>query len=193
VSHLRTCRLLLTGASGSGTTTLGRELASLRSIPHAEVDDYFWVPTTPPYTRKRPAEDRLRLMEALFLPRDSWVLSGSVMGWGDSLIGRLDGVVFLTVEPGTRMDRLREREVLRYGDTIGQGGVNEAAHRDFIAWARGYDDDTFDGRSLAEHERWLAGLPCPVLRLDSARPVPAMLRAVAGWVAEPGSGSDRVS
>ena len=44
------CHLHITGASGSGTTTLGRALASAWAVPHADTDDYFWVPTTPPYT-----------------------------------------------------------------------------------------------------------------------------------------------
>ena len=73
--------MLVTGASGSGTTTLGRALATDWAVPHADVDDYFWLPTSPAYVEKRPAEDRLRLMEEVFLGRDAWVLTGSVMGW----------------------------------------------------------------------------------------------------------------
>ncbi|MFE7741641.1 AAA family ATPase [Nocardia sp. NPDC057455] len=180
--RMRARRLLITGASGSGTTTLGRALASLRSVPHADVDDYFWIPTSPPYTHKRPAEERLALMNQVFLPRDSWILSGSVVGWGDSLVDLLDGIVFLTVEPRTRMDRLLSREVRRYGNTIEPGGSNEAAHHDFMDWARGYDDDQFSGRRRAEHERWMAELRCPVLRLDSAAPVLELIDAVEKWL-----------
>ncbi|MFI9388735.1 hypothetical protein [Kutzneria sp. NPDC052558] len=179
---MRTCRLLITGASGSGTTTLGRELATSLAIPHADADDYFWVPTSPPYLRKRDPAARLALMGELFLPRDAWVLSGSVMGWGDSLIETFDGVVFLTVDPGVRMGRLHNREELRYGDTIKVGGFNEQAHQEFMDWARGYDEADFTGRSLVEHERWLAGLSCPVLRLDSATLVSSLLAAVQDWL-----------
>ena len=103
----RTRRLLITGASGAGTTTLGRAVADLWSVPHADVDDYFWLPTSPPYTDKRPDAERLRLMNELFLPRSSWVLSGSVMEWGDPLLEMLDAIVFLTVETELRMRRLR--------------------------------------------------------------------------------------
>ena len=61
------CRLLVTGASGSGTTTLGRALATDWAVPHADVDDYFWLPTSPAYVDKRPVDDRLRLMAEVFL------------------------------------------------------------------------------------------------------------------------------
>ncbi|WHT16349.1 hypothetical protein N8J89_24800 [Crossiella sp. CA-258035] len=177
---MRWHRLLITGASGAGTTTLGRALASLHSVPHAEADDYLWLPTSPPYLHKRPMEDRIALMQAVFLPRDSWVLSGSVKGWGEVIPARLEGVVFLTIDQQARMARLLEREVLRYGDSIKPGGSNEAAHHEFLDWARGYDDDTAS-RSLASDEKWLAGLTCPVLRLDSAQPVADLVAAVERW------------
>ncbi|MEU5401396.1 hypothetical protein ABZ348_19135 [Streptomyces sp. NPDC005963] len=179
---MRGHRLLVTGASAVGTTTLGRTLASLQSVPHADVDDYLWLPTAPPYTHKRPVDERLALMHALFVPRAAWVLSGSLKGWGDSIIEQVDGVVFLALDPRTRMERLMSREVLRYGDTIAAGGANEAAHRDFLDWARGYDDASLSGRSLAKDERWLAELPCPVLRLDSAKPVEQLVAEVAEWL-----------
>ncbi|SCL20801.1 Adenylate kinase [Micromonospora pallida] len=178
---MRGRRLLITGASGAGTTTLGRALATRWAIPHADVDDYFWLPTSPPFLHKRPAVQRVALMEALFVPRDAWILSGSLDGWGDAVIARVDGVVFLMLDPGARMDRLMSREILRYGDTIEQGGTNEAAHRDFLEWARGYDDPATSGRSRATDDRWLASLPCPVLRLDSRQPVANLVAAVEQW------------
>ena len=99
------------------------------------------------------------------------------MEWGDALIGRFSAVVFLTLDHSIRMDRLKERETARYGSDF-----NEAAHREFFDWARGYDDAEFSGRSRARHERWLDLLPCPVFRLDSAEPVPRLLGAVTGWL-----------
>lgn len=173
--HSRACRLLVTGASGVGTTALGRALAEGWSVPHADVDDYFWLPTSPPYTQKRPEQERLHLMKELFLPRSSWVLSGSVMGWGDSLLAVCDAIVFLTLDPAIRMNRLREREMGRYGE------IDEVAHRDFFEWARGYDDPTFTGRSRLRHDHWLATTSLPVLRLDAAPQVSNLVKAVDSW------------
>ncbi|GAA2511873.1 hypothetical protein [Winogradskya humida] len=183
MSHTPERRLLITGASGAGTTTLGRALATLWAVPHADVDDYFWLPTTPPYVEKRPAGERLALMRALFVPRPAWVLSGSMMGWGRPLEERLSGVVFLALDPETRLQRLFLRESERYGAAIAAGGELENAHREFIDWARGYDDAKFAGRSRVEQEEWLAGLSCPVLRLNSADPLALLVDAVSGWTA----------
>ncbi len=171
-------RTLVIGASGAGTTTLGRALADAWAVPHADADDYFWEPTEPPYTTKREPAARVALMEQVFLPRQAWVLSGSPMGWGDVLRPRVELVVLLVLDPAIRLARLEARERRRYGDRIAAGGDLEEALQEFLSWARGYDDPTFDGRNLAGQERWLAEVTCPVVRLDAARPVDELVAAI---------------
>lgn len=165
------------GASGSGTTTLGRALADHWSVPHADADDYFWVPTAPPYVEKRPEDARRALMREVFVPREGWVLSGSMIGWGESIVAERDAVVFLTLDPRERLRRLEAREVHR---RAGQD-FDEAAWSDFLDWAKGYDDPAFDGRSRAAHEAWLDQLDLPVLRLGSERPIAELRDAVLSW------------
>jgi hypothetical protein len=168
--------VLITGASGAGTTTLGRAVADRWSVPHADVDDYFWLPTTPPYTDKRPVEERVRPMSELFPPRPSWVLSGSLMEWGDSVAAMCEGIVFLTLDAEARMRRLGEREAIRYS------ALDDNAHRAFMDWARGYDDPSFEGRNRARHESWLETTGRPVLRLDSDVSVLGLVGAVDRWL-----------
>ena len=165
------------GASGAGTTTLARAMADHWAVPHADADDFYWVPSNPPYVEKRPEAARVALMEELFLPREAWVLSGSMLGWGDDVVARCDAVVFLTLDPAERLRRLEARERTR---RIGQA-VDEAPWAAFLEWARGYDDPAFDGRSRIAHERWLAGLDCPVLRLDSEAPPGVLRDEVLAW------------
>jgi adenylate kinase family enzyme len=165
------------GASGSGTTTLGRALADYWSVPHAGADDYFWVPTAPPYLEKRPANARRALMRDVFVPRDGWILSGSMMGWGESIVAECNAVVFLTLGSRERLRRLEAREVNR---RAGQD-FDEAAWSEFLNWAKGYDDPAFDGRSRAPHEAWLDQLDLPVLRLDSEMSVAELRDAVLNW------------
>lgn len=166
------------GASGSGTTTLGRAIANYWAVPHADVDDYFWQPTSPPYRDKRAPAERILLMEAVFLPRSAWVLSGSIMGWGEGLIENFDAVVFLTLNPELRMPRLQLRESVRLREAGDTGDVDDVAYEEFMSWARGYDDPDFAGRNRGRHEQWLTMLSCPVLRLDSSLPVNDLVHAV---------------
>ena len=175
---MRRSRLYVTGASGCGTTALARAVADAWAVPHADADDYFWLPTDPPYVRKRPVEERLALMGSVFVPREAWVLSGSMLGWGDGVVAQCGAVVFLTLDPAERLRRIEVRERVRRAS----GTVDEEALSAFLTWARGYDDPSFEGRSRAGHEEWVATLTCPVLRLDSSRPREALRDEVLAWI-----------
>jgi adenylate kinase family enzyme len=61
-----TPRIHITGASGSGATTLGAGLAAALRVPWHDTDSYYWVATEPPFTTPRPMPERLdRLSRAL--------------------------------------------------------------------------------------------------------------------------------
>ena len=183
---MKPCRLHIIGASGSGTSTLGRAVAGAWSVPFHDSDDYFWQPTEPPYTLRRDVAERLDLVARMFLPRRAWVLSGSVMGWGEPFAPAFDLVVFLQVDPAIRLARLRQREALRVGAAaLAPGGVLHQSHVEFMAWAASYDDPDFTGRSLRRHEAWLAALAVPVLRLDGDRPTGDLVAEIAAFQTGP--------
>lgn len=112
---MRPSRVHILGGSGSGTTTLGHALAAHWAVPHADADDYFWMPTTPPFTRKRGDAERVALMREIFVGRPAWVLSGSMLGWGESVVAECDAIVFVALDPAERLRRLEAREVVRRG------------------------------------------------------------------------------
>jgi adenylate kinase family enzyme len=176
---MKTRRIHVMGASGSGVTTLGRALADAMALPCHDSDDYFWLPTTPPFRVQRARADRLRLMEEVFLPRADWVLSGSLAGWGDPLIPKFDLVVFMKTPREVRLARLRAREATHFGaDAVAPGGWRHDDTEAFIDWASHYEDGNREGRTLDKHLDWLAKLPCPVLRLDGSRPLPELVSEV---------------
>jgi len=154
-------RIHILGASGSGTTTLGARLAADLGLRHLDTDDYYWKTK---YTEAQPVPVRLANLHR-DLTGDHWVLSGSLTGWGDPLVGFFDLVVFVYLEPTIRLARLVERERRRYGNAIDPGGSLAEEHRVFVAWATEYDTADESMRSLRRHETWLKGLPCPVVRL----------------------------
>jgi adenylate kinase family enzyme len=177
---MKPCRIHITGASGSGTTSLGRAVADALAIPHHDTDDYFWQPTTPPYRNKRDIAARLRLMREMFLERADWVLSGSLEGWGNPVVPYLNLVVFVTTPTALRIQRLRAREATHFGaDAVAPGGWRNKEFEEFVEWASHYDEGDREGRTLAGHQVWLAALPCHVLRLDGSRPLQELVAEVS--------------
>ncbi len=171
----------ITGASGSGVTTLGKALAQELGSLHLDIDDYFWMPTDPPYTTKRPRELRLALLREAFARASGtgWVLSGSILEWGDPLIPLFDLAIFVSTPTELRLQRLRAREAVQFGaEAIAPGGSRHKEHEWFIAYAAAYDEEKHEGRSRARHEALLAQLPCPVLRLDGSLPISALVQQV---------------
>jgi adenylate kinase family enzyme len=159
-------RIHILGASGSGTTTLGRVLAERLQYSHFDTDDYFWLPTDPPYTHQRERSERAQLLMDDLTAQDAWVISGSLCGWGDVAIPRFELVVFLWVPPDMRMARLHRREHARFGTRILPGGDMYEVSQAFLAWAASYDEWGLDMRSRQRHDQWLSTLPCPILRLE---------------------------
>jgi adenylate kinase family enzyme len=163
-------RIYLTGASCAGVTTLGRGLATHLAVPHLDVDDYFWMPTDPPFTAKRAPDDRVRLVAAN-LGAGGWVLSGSLDGWGDSLADEATLIVFVVTPTPIRMQRLHTRERERFGARVEAGDDMHAIYVAFRDWASQYDVPDFDRRSRARHEAWLGRRRVPVVRVDGTTAV----------------------
>jgi adenylate kinase family enzyme len=172
-------RVHILGGSGSGTTTLGLALAERLGCAHLDVDDYFWLPTDPPYQEARDHATRRALLGPDLEQHASWILSGSLCGWGDAFIPLFDLVVFLWVPPEVRLARLAARERQQFGEAaLAPGGRMHDIHTRFIAWAAEYDDGDLSMRSRRRHEQWLQTLPCPVLRLEGEESVAERLEAV---------------
>lgn len=170
-------RIHITGASGAGTSTLGAALARRLRHPHVDADSIYWLPTDPPFTTPRSREDRAALADQL-LPMDgAWVFSGSAPGWTTSLEPAYDLIIFLTLDPAIRMERLRRRETERYGARLAVGGDMAEASAKFLEWAAAYDVARPEQRSQVFHEAWLERQTAPILRLDAASPAGQLVDA----------------
>ena len=166
------------GASGSGTSTLGRALAEKTGFRFMDTDDYYWLPAEPMYTLKRPIPERLALMVRDLDECSDAVLSGSLAGWGDPLIPRFTLAVRLNTPTPVRMERLKQREYARYGRRILPGGDLFEQSQAFLAWAAQYDDGLPPLRSRALHDLWQQKLSCPLLTLDGTLSLDKLEEAV---------------
>ena len=153
---------------------MGQALAEALGGRFVEADDFFWLPSEPPFQAKRPVEERRSLLLAEFKRSAVVVVSGAVSGWGVEVEDAFDFVVFLYLDAAIRIERLRQRELQRFG------AVNSA----FIEWAAQYDEGLQDGRSLARQRAWLSTRSCPVLHLEGDLSTQERLARIRQWMAD---------
>jgi len=177
-------RVHIFGAAGSGTTTLGKALADSMRCRQYDTDTYFWVPTDPPFQIARERIERQALLRNDLERSNSWVISGSLCGWGDFTIPMFDLVVFLWLPSAVRMERLKKREVERYSPEIEDSThPGYLQHKEFLDWAAAYDTGGLDMCSRTRHEEWITTLPCKLLRLEQECTVQENLKAIVDEIA----------
>ncbi|WP_278921532.1 MULTISPECIES: adenylate kinase [Pseudophaeobacter] len=175
--RLKKPNIYIFGASGSGSTTLGRGISSALGLVHVDTDDHYWAPIDPPFSVKNSPEERVRSMRSA-LGNEGWVLSGACNAWGEELVDKADIIVFTSLATPLRLQRLRSREKVRFGERIEKGGDMFQIHVDFIEWAKGYDDPNFNGRNIGMHERWLERQNKPVCPVNSDCDVESSVQTV---------------
>ena len=156
--------ILIFGASGSGTTTIGRELARLLDYEHHDIDDYVWEPTNPPYTIERSIDERVALLRTAI--KGNFVLSGCLREWGGAFDSILSVAAFVKTPTSVRQERLNKRELGRYGERINPGGDLYQRHQKFMQYIASYDTGGMETRSLASQGAWAKTLTCPVVNVN---------------------------
>lgn len=157
------------GASGSGTSTLGKEIESKLDYVHLDVDDYFWVPTNPPFVEKREIEERKKLLMNDILNAKKCVITGSLCGWGDVFIPIFDLIIRIEIPTKMRIERIKKREYERFGNRISQGGDMYYIHQEFLEWAKSYDTADINTRSKVLHDCWLKNINCKKYVVDGTK------------------------
>jgi adenylate kinase family enzyme len=165
---------VVTSASGSGGTTVGRELAAGLGVPFHELDAHFWKPGW-----GMPEPDDFRERVADLVATDRWVIDGSYQSWiGQLVLSNADVVVWLDLPLRVWLPRLVWRTIRRAwsGEELWDGNRDSFRNaflsrnslilftlRHFRARRRNYPErfatyDVVRLRSQREIDRFLRGL-----------------------------------
>jgi adenylate kinase family enzyme len=104
-------RIVVTGTSGAGKTTLARRIAADLAIPHIELDAINWQPGWRDLARHDPALFLRRVEQAT--AGDDWVAGGNYGQARDMLWQRATHLVWLDYDRPVIMARVIRRSLLR--------------------------------------------------------------------------------
>jgi len=154
-------RIHIFGANGSGTTTLGKALAKKIGCPH--YDTHTYVRNL--YRKYKSYLVVYSLLDSDLRKSSEWILSGWLFDKANSYVRFYDLVVFLWIPQDIRLERLQQREVKSLGEEIlNPENPRYGPYKKFLEWTAKYDTAGMEQLSRALHEKWMASLPCPLLR-----------------------------
>jgi adenylate kinase family enzyme len=124
-------KIAVQGTSGSGKTTVARELARRLGVPHLELDALHHGPNW----LETPAEEFRRRVAAA-TAGDGWVVDGNYDSkLGDLVLGRADTVVWLDLPLRVALSRVTRRTIrrIRTGEELWSGN-RESWRGGFFGW-----------------------------------------------------------
>ena len=164
--------IIIFGAMGTGKTTLGRELAQQLKFQHFDLDDYLmrWD-TKIPLTEYNTKEERIERLTNGISKYPNFVMSGQMWSIRKTFEPLFDLGIFITAPTEIRVERVRSREISRWGDRIFPGGDMYEVHQESIFFTEQYDTGEPPAVCLKRDEQWVTELPCPVLHIDGTKTI----------------------
>ncbi|AUF83324.1 hypothetical protein CXP39_00675 [Mesoplasma syrphidae] len=163
-------KIQIIGASATGKTTLAQYIAEKHNIKWIDTDSYYWKSGTNE-TVKNTVEEKIALYKQDTENIDSYIVAGSTYSWYKEGFADVDLLVFLYLDEETRMQRLIEREIARYGKDALEIDENDNYTNEFIEWSRRYytNLNPNEGGTYLAHTREMNNKKCQVLKLNSIR------------------------
>ncbi len=181
-------RILILGRTGSGKTTLARELAAALGVPHVELDALYFGPnfSTVPLSV-------LRERTSAAIAGDRWITDGNKKAVRDLVWPRADTVIWLDYSIMVSLWRLGKRALWRTSvlkTQAVQAGEKKGLARKFLSGAKGVLTALRSHRGQRREYPRLFALPedqhLAVVRLRSPRATRRWLaRVIAGRVNSP--------
>ncbi|MFA7561342.1 MAG: AAA family ATPase [Candidatus Izemoplasmatales bacterium] len=153
------------GSSGSGSTTLAKNIAEEYNFYHIDVDDCLWEDTDPPFSHRRDDALAREILLKEITKADNIVISGSLVGFGDDIKKLISLFVFINLDISVRIERINKREKKRFKSRILPGGDLYQKHLDFLEWVSNYETNPEYIRSRKQHLLWLEDVNVPVLKV----------------------------
>lgn len=162
--------IIIMGLNGSGKSTICRELSELLNYRRMDVEDYYFLDSDIPYTKSRTREEVKLLMLDDMKNYHNYILSSVGCNWDSEIVSTYKLAVLLYAPLQVRLDRIKQREITRFGNRVLDGGDMYESQKRFY--------DMVVSRSAEDIRQQAYSLTCPVLEIDATQPVKEILNLI---------------
>ena len=163
-------RIMIMGGSGSGKSTIARQIGELLNLPVVHMDTIWWQPG---WVATPKEEAYARSMAAADAPE--WVFDGNMSKTRDYRLARADTVIYLDFNRCICLWRVMKRRVMYHGKSRPDmtQGCNEKIDWEFLKFVWSYPK-----RSRGQTIAWLNEIKPPkqVVQLKGRRAVKRFLQ-----------------
>lgn len=129
-------RMFVTGPTGSGKTTLARNIATQAGLRLHSLDDIHWV-RNPDGDQRRASDERAALLDQV-VRQEAWVVEGVQFKWADAAMDRAHHILVLDLPRWRNLSRIVRRFLgRRFSSTPDRRG-NITALREEFQWSKDY-------------------------------------------------------
>ncbi len=165
--------IIIMGLNGSGKSTICHGLADLLNYRRMDVEDYYFLDSEIPYTKSRTHDMVKQLMLDDIKIYHNYVLSSVGCNWGSEIVSTYKLAILLYAPLQERLERIKQREITRFGNRVLVGGDMYEAQKRF--------HDMVATRSEEDIKQQAYSLTCPLLEIDATLPVKEILGLIYGY------------
>ena len=165
--------IIIMGLNGSGKSTICRELAELLNYKSIDVEDYYFLDSDIPYTKSRNRQEVSQLMFNDISFYNNYVLASVGCNWDFEIVSTYRLAVLLYAPLQVRLERIRQREAIRFGDRVLDGGDMYESQKRF--------HDMVSSRSPEDIKQQAYSLTCPILEINALLPVKEIIRLIYSY------------
>lgn len=169
--------IIIMGLNGSGKSTICRELAQRLEYKCMDVEDYYFLDSDIPYTVSRTHEEVEKLIVDDIDRFQDYVLCSVKCNWDSKITDTFRLAVLLSAPLTVRMERIKQREVTRFGERVLEGGDMYESQKRFHAFVA--------SRSSKDVKESAKVLNCPVLEIDATSPIEEIVERIYDYYANP--------
>lgn len=168
--------IIICGLNGSGKSTLGRALADSLDWRFIDNEDLYFPKNDPAYlySGERTQEEVEQLLLAEVCRDERFVFAAVRGNYGEAVLLYYKGAVLVETPRETRLQRVQERSLRKFGERALPGGDLYEKEKRFY--------DLISVRPEDYATRWLEGLDIPVLRVDGTRQVGENIEIITEWL-----------